>query len=499
MAEFSFSKISPEAIRQTVWEAAQHPQVTEAAEASIPGLDEMETPLPVTKAKSLLAQAREKSPPSGWRYFSRVLRRQPRVNALIFRVLSELIKISRRSNNLIERLRSQLDLNHLHSISEQARLREMVAEAQKVSSERLALSEKEWSKVQGEQRAELTRFKEALAAGEADHRKQLDSLARTIAENQAKVLGQLRDDWAKEVLSMFQKQEEGLQEQHAQLIALMKQSEKKNEALAGEFARFEKHFLLELDEMRAHVQRADRSLRELRKPGRPTAKKNAAATKNVSEDRDSDFDYFMFEQRFRGSTESIRKRQSHYVDVFRDADNVLDLGCGRGEFVQLLSEHGISVTGIDSNLEMVESCRERGLKVIQADLFQHLQSQPDASLGGIFAAQVIEHFPPNRIMALIELAAQKLKPGGRFVAETINPNCPNALANFHLDPTHVRPVPFGLLQFMFEQAGFEAKDIRFSGPIEGAASTQPQHVSKSDEVDHTRYQDYAVIAARSAS
>ena len=206
------------------------------------------------------------------------------------------------------------------------------------------------------------------------------------------------------------------------------------------------------------------------------------------------FDYFLFEHQHRGPVSEIKRRQSIYLDLFRDKKDAVDLGCGRGEFVELLSENGINVTGVDSNPDMVDFCQNRGLQVVQADIFEYLASAPDKKFDGMFIAQVVEHMPPERILDLLSLCGQKLKPGGVIVAETVNTNCLLALSNFYLDPTHVRPVPPEMLKFMFEQESFEFRTFKFSSPIPGSDGPEVLDLASGYDQEGNAYQDYAVVA-----
>jgi SAM-dependent methyltransferase len=172
-------------------------------------------------------------------------------------------------------------------------------------------------------------------------------------------------------------------------------------------------------------------------------------------------DYFAFESRMRGSTESIRERQRPYVDDFRDAAPVLDLGCGRGEFLVLLREAGIEARGVDLDADMVAFARGEGLDVEQADAVQHLEALEDGSLGGVFAAQLVEHIPAPTLVRLLELAAAKLRPRGLLVAETINPLSPLALRNYYADLTHAQPLVPETLELLARQAGFGSVELRF--------------------------------------
>jgi SAM-dependent methyltransferase len=172
-------------------------------------------------------------------------------------------------------------------------------------------------------------------------------------------------------------------------------------------------------------------------------------------------DYFAFESRMRGSTESIRERQRPYVDDFRAAAPVLDVGCGRGEFLVLLREAGIEARGIDLDADMVAYARGEGLDVEHADAVEYLQGLEDGSLGGIFAAQLVEHVPAPTLVRLLELAAAKLRSGGLLVAETINPLSPLALRNYYADLTHAQPLVPETLELLARQSGFGSVELRY--------------------------------------
>jgi SAM-dependent methyltransferase len=172
-------------------------------------------------------------------------------------------------------------------------------------------------------------------------------------------------------------------------------------------------------------------------------------------------DYFAFESRMRGSVDAIRERQRRYVDDFRDAAPVLDIGCGRGELLALLREAGVEARGIDADADMVAFARGEGLDVEQADLLEYLERVDAGSLGGIFMGQVVEHLPPAVLVRALELAAQKLRPGGVLVAETINPLSPIALRNYYADLTHAQPLVPETLELLARQSGFAETELRF--------------------------------------
>ena len=172
-------------------------------------------------------------------------------------------------------------------------------------------------------------------------------------------------------------------------------------------------------------------------------------------------DYFAFESRMRGSVDAIRERQRRYVDELRDAAPVLDVGCGRGELLQLLREGGVEARGIDADADMVAYARGEGLDVEQADLVEYLERQQEGSLGGIFMGQVVEHLPPAVLVRTLELAAARLRGGGVLVAETINPLSPLALRHYFADLTHAQPLVPETLELLARQSGFAETEIRY--------------------------------------
>jgi O-antigen chain-terminating methyltransferase len=226
--------------------------------------------------------------------------------------------------------------------------------------------------------------------------------------------------------------------------------------------------------------------------------------------------YLSFENAFRGAPEEIGRRLAAYVPRFAGLDEVLDIGCGRGEFLHLLREAGIRGRGLDINQSMVEETLARGLPAVRADALEYLASLADDSLGGIFAAQVIEHLEPAYLARLIETAAQKIRPGGLLVLETINPTCWVAFFESYIrDPTHVRPLHPETVQFLLRANGFAGVELQFSSPVAPSARLEPvaderlvtdpaladivQRFNRNVELLNSRlfgYQDYAVIGHR---
>jgi 2-polyprenyl-3-methyl-5-hydroxy-6-metoxy-1,4-benzoquinol methylase len=179
----------------------------------------------------------------------------------------------------------------------------------------------------------------------------------------------------------------------------------------------------------------------------------------------NNIDWLRFAESFRGPEEEIRDRQRHYVLRFSGSSPVLDLGCGRGEFLEAARDAGLTASGIDQSDECVALCRAKGLQAEKADLFAYLDALADQSLGGIYCSQVVEHIDPHRLPDLIALMAKKLRSGALAVIETPNPECLAIFAtHFYIDPTHTRPVPARLLGFYMEEAGFGRLEVERLSP-----------------------------------
>ncbi|MEO8098369.1 MAG: methyltransferase domain-containing protein [Acidobacteriota bacterium] len=183
-------------------------------------------------------------------------------------------------------------------------------------------------------------------------------------------------------------------------------------------------------------------------------------------------DWIVFANRFRGSEERIRGQQGRYVARFDGTTGViLDIGCGRGEFLEAARDAGLVARGIDLSEESVAVCRQKGLDAECADLFEYLAAQPDGSVAGIYCAQVVEHLTPAEVARFIALLGSKLSSGALVAIETPNPECLAIFAShFYIDPTHTRPVPASVLRFYFEEAGCGGIEVEY---LEPAVDTMP--------------------------
>lgn len=177
----------------------------------------------------------------------------------------------------------------------------------------------------------------------------------------------------------------------------------------------------------------------------------------------SDSLYASFEDHFRGSREEITDRLQIYLPLLREAGiitGILDIGAGRGEWLEVLREEGMEGRGVDTNSVQVEACAARKLEVIHTDALDYLRSLPDESLNAVTGFHVIEHLEFGALVSLVDEIVRTLAPGGLVIFETPNPeNVSVGTHNFYVDPTHRNPLPIPIMKFLFESRGFSQIEI----------------------------------------
>ena len=243
--------------------------------------------------------------------------------------------------------------------------------------------------------------------------------------------------------------------------------------------------------------------RERGVPAAPAARPHREEPATPSSDA---IDYYAFEGRFRPE-ETVRERQQAYVEVLRGHEPVVDLGCGRGELVELLTSAGTRAYGVDLNPDFVGGAGERGIEIVEADALAHLASVGSGSLGGVVASHLVEHLPGEVVAHLVKVAYDRLGDQGVLLIETPNPESLIAgSVNFHRDPTHVRPIHPETLEFLCRSAGFGRVEVkrlsptpqdellpqahRTGGPLAGDLNAVVDALNER----LYGYQDYAVLA-----
>lgn len=264
-------------------------------------------------------------------------------------------------------------------------------------------------------------------------------------------------------------------------------------------------------ELREQLNDIDRRMRGM---STATVRSDGAGSTHPTEPPASDapagsrFDYVGFERRFRGDSALVlAEQQKRYMTLMRGRGPVLDVGCGRGEFVGALNAEGIEAKGIDTDANAVAEAIALGRNVCQGDAIEILRTSPAGEYGAIVSFQVLEHMPLETMLEFLELCVQRLRPGGLFIGETPNPTSLIVLGtHFILDPTHIRPLHPDLLAFLCERAGFRTVGVRFFSPAVSyhlpllvADDMPPWAASINDSLTRLNNvlfgpQDYAVVA-----
>ncbi|MSS64498.1 class I SAM-dependent methyltransferase [Velocimicrobium porci] len=218
-------------------------------------------------------------------------------------------------------------------------------------------------------------------------------------------------------------------------------------------------------------------------------------------------DYFDFENYFRGSRTQIKKNQEQYIKYFENKKNVLDLGCGRGEFLELLKENNIEGYGVDLYSEFVDLCNSKGLNAICGDAISVLEGK--SHVDGIFAAQLIEHLKLEEIIKLVELSYEKLEKDAYLILETPNPTSLAIYTHaFYMDPSHNKPVHPLTMKYILEKAGFNNVDILYTNTSKIPIEIPKLMIDRCDNIEEFNKamkqvemelfgsQDYAIIAKK---
>lgn len=282
----------------------------------------------------------------------------------------------------------------------------------------------------------------SLKQAEEQHAR-IDAVMQQYRSN---ILNEVKNEYTKRIDAAMQRQSDILNEvkgEYAKMIRQAEQRHTEDEMLLFRNTRF--HSVL------PHTEHTG------------TDKVSIEPADPVQADVYTEVDYFDFENHFRGSRAQIKEAESIYLPYFQNKELVLDLGCGRGEFLELLKENQIPGIGIDSYEEFVAYGQAKGLDVRQDDAIRFLANTEKEGVDGIFAAQFIEHLSNDQLLRFCHLAYEKLKPGGCLILETPNPMCLSIYMNaFYMDPSHQKPVHAKTMEYLLKREGFQKVDILFT-------------------------------------
>jgi O-antigen chain-terminating methyltransferase len=319
------------------------------------------------------------------------------------------------------------------------------------------------------------------------------------------------DDLARQADAGIAAAEGAAAEARAQAQAAMEAEaasrERVQEDVAGLLSRIEGlETALDRLQLPARLARLERRPRETASTAADPAPGAAPAPVAAS---DTGVDYLAFEARFRGSEDAVRGRQEVYRPTLAGCTRVVDLGCGRGELLEMLRDAGVGAYGVDTEPDFVELVAEKGLEIRREDAVAHVEGLAPGEVDGMVASHLVEHMPPAALARLVRAAAAVLEEGGVLILETPNPESLLAGSiNFHRDPTHLRPVHPDTLAFLCESAGFAQVEIMRLSPVPDAdrlPALAPGDDPLARHVDRIAerlnaiiygWQDYAVVARR---
>jgi len=220
----------------------------------------------------------------------------------------------------------------------------------------------------------------------------------------------------------------------------------------------------------------------------------------AEEDHLLDSLYFSLEDVLRGTPEQIKEEVKVYLPVLESAgisSGILDVGCGRGEWLQVLEEAGLEAKGIDQNRILVQQCKELSLDVIESEALNYLRSLADGSLNAVTAFHFAEHLPLKTLVKFLDEVGRTLRPGGLMILETPNPeNLLVGSCNFYLDPTHKHPIPIPTMQLLVEARGFVCQEVMRLHPVADAKIEVKDQLTS--HLNHFLYgpMNYAVVARK---
>ncbi|MBP6037969.1 MAG: class I SAM-dependent methyltransferase [Candidatus Saccharimonas sp.] len=270
---------------------------------------------------------------------------------------------------------------------------------------------------------------------------------------------------------------------------------------------------VQLDDIREHFKQLsnlDDKISDLQSRIAQTSSRNAHHTEKgenisinntVADDHSFDLFYKKFEDRFRGSETLIEERVAEHLPFFKKLSPkvrkkpVVDIGCGRGEFLKVLKDSNLHGIGIDMNKDMVDRAKALGFDAIQTDALSYLASLKSASIAVVTGFHIVEHIPFESLMHIFAECYRAVDRGGFVLFETPNSHSLNVGANtFYTDPSHIRPVPPELLSFMLEYVGFKP-EIVYLHRLEPELKSDIPGLSTVHEAIFG-YPDYAVVARK---
>ena len=339
-------------------------------------------------------------------------------------------------------------------------------------------------------RTQFVEMQEQINDLRATLRLQIDALIREhgkLAQSQNDLKSSSRFDKA---IQLAQQQADVQQRHAAELEALKVQLEKQIDGVTERLQKF-----------RMDIAQQETRLSHLLEGANGSS--TPAPMSQPEKDHLLDSFYFSLEDVLRGTRDEIKEQVKVYLPVLQQAgikSNILDVGCGRGEWLEVLRNEGFEARGIDTNRILVQQCKEMSLDVIEAEALTYLRSLADGSLNAVTGFHFAEHLPIETLVRFLDETGRVLKPGGLLILETPNPeNLVVGSCNFYLDPTHNNPIPIPTMKLLLEARGFRCEEV-----LKLHAINTPKIEVKDQLTSHVNHylygpMNYAVVARKPES
>ncbi|MGL5116566.1 MAG: class I SAM-dependent methyltransferase, partial [Beijerinckiaceae bacterium] len=333
----------------------------------------------------------------------------------------------------------------------------------------------------------------AAQAGLCDLRDALQELEASRHDNTVSI------EALRSALALSDQAIEQLAQNFAQTIGEMK-ADKTVENLRRDLSQMRAEFAFSRARMQEDIRYTQRQGLQRGETAKPTPASPEQALSPTKETLNEI--YLAFEEAFRGEQDTIRSRSERYIPLMpvtlaHTNLPVVDVGCGRGEWLLALREAGVFGYGVDLNASMLDAAKANALDVIEADAIAHLEGLAEGSLRAVTGFHIIEHLPFDILVRLLDASYKALAPGGVILFETPNPECLVVGGyTFHLDHTHIRPLPPALMLFLARQRGFA--DGRIIRQLSDIDLEQTPSVFEPKDVNDWFQQplDYAVFARK---
>ncbi|HWT02216.1 MAG TPA: methyltransferase domain-containing protein [Pyrinomonadaceae bacterium] len=413
-----------------------------------------------------------------------------------FYLLSQQQRVVDHHNEAHERLAQSLEQS-VAQLSAQAAAGADRDAAQQQSFETLARQQHEEAVRHVEFRnaveARLTAVREHVEQSAAELTRQMgeraETLSRRVDESEAAFARRVEES-AAELARQLEERVRRLLDSHKELT----------EQVDEQARQFLEQHRRTRDELAAQERRLTWLLEKARETASSAPDQSLALALANEEERLLDHLYASFEDQFRGSREEVTSRLRVYLPVLDGAGvtgDVLDIGCGRGEWLELLKSEGIVAHGVDLNRVFIEQCRRRGLDVVEEDALVYLRGLPDRSLSVVTSFHLVEHLPFGTLIKMLDESVRALKPGGLLILETPNPeNFMVGSCNFYADPTHRNPIPSPTLKFLLEARGLERVEVMKLRPWDAARIEGDAEIVKRFNEYFYSAPDYAVIGRK---